>query len=66
MIGHAVLLVVIARGWFFTGDDWDYLTRDGLGNVFDPHNGHITAIIAGLAVIARGGSRPRLFAGSIR
>ena len=37
MIGHAVLLVVMARGWFFTGDDWEYLTRDGLGNIFEPH-----------------------------
>ena len=41
------------RGWFFTNDDWDYLTRDGVLSIARPHSGHITATVAGLGMLAK-------------
>ncbi|MBU1226227.1 MAG: hypothetical protein KJ698_03300 [Actinobacteria bacterium] len=47
---RVVTVLVITRGWLFTNDDWDYLTRDGLGQAFLPHQGHINVFIAIAAV----------------
>ncbi len=49
VLSHVVVLLVMSRGWFFTNDDWDYLTRDGIAEILRPHAGHITAWVAGLA-----------------
>ena len=45
--------LVASRGWFYTGDDWDYLTRTGFREVFEPHNGHLTALASGYAMAIR-------------
>jgi len=49
---RVMVVLVIARGWFFANDDWDYLSRDGLDQVFEPHGPHITVLnaIAAMAV----------------
>lgn len=54
LAAHAVAVLIMSRGWFFTGDDWDYLARSGWGDVLAPHGGHITTFIAAAAVAARG------------
>ena len=53
LLAHAVVLLWMARGWFFTGDDWDYLARSGWGDVLAPHGGHITAGVAASAIVAK-------------
>jgi hypothetical protein len=50
---RVIVVLVITRGWFFTNDDWDYLSRDGLGQVFEPHGPHITVLNAIAAVAVR-------------
>ncbi len=50
---RVMVALVITRGWFFTNDDWDYLSRDGLGNVFEPHQGHLNVLNAIAAVAVR-------------
>jgi len=49
---RVIVVLVVTRAWFFTNDDWDYLGRDGPGQVFEPHQSHLNVLnaIAALAV----------------
>lgn len=53
ILSHIVVLMIMSRGWFFTNDDWDYLTRDGVGDLFQPHAGHITVWLAGIGLVVK-------------
>lgn len=50
---RVVIVVIVSRGWFFTNDDWDFVTRDGVGQMFAQHQGHINVFNALAALVLR-------------
>lgn len=51
---RVLIALVVARGWFFTNDDWDFLTREHWGDITDPHAGHLNVVAATWAYVVRG------------
>ena len=58
MWGSYLLRVTVAlwvsRSWFFTNDDWDYITREGWDSILEPHAGHLNLIASTWAYLVRG------------
>ncbi len=48
-----VWVLAASRSWFFTVDDWDYLTREGPGQILDPHGDHLAAVSSAFVIVAR-------------
>jgi len=44
----------VSRSWFFTNDDWDYITRQGWRSVLDPHADHLNVVAGTWAYVVRG------------
>ena len=51
---RVIVVLVMARNWFFTDDDWDYITRESWGDVLGPHAGHLNVVTAAWAFAVRG------------
>jgi len=53
VLSRVIAVMVSTRGWFFTNDDWGYLTRDGIADVFQGWVGNITALVAAYVIAVR-------------
>jgi len=51
---RVVTVLWVSRGWFFTDDDWDYVTREGWGSTLEPHADHFNVVTSAWALVARG------------
>ncbi|MFH2072706.1 MAG: hypothetical protein ABIJ75_07655 [Actinomycetota bacterium] len=47
-----VVVLLVSRGWFFTPDDWDFITREW-SEVLNLHAGHFTVVSSAWALAAR-------------